>query len=190
MIMEKKKYLPLKVIHLAFMVLGLCLYVYALTKAKSVLTTTSAYLIGILPTIIAILALISGFIYLVHGYKKNAAAYYKGFVWILLIKEIITTVSGNIMSSSLLMYVRVIDLVLLTILTVGKDLGKTKSLTLVGLIFVGKMIVFVNYLISLQSLGLGVTARGVDSIGQIILTVTTCLMVIGKYLNKAERGTK
>lgn len=188
--MENKKNLPLKVIHLAFMVLGLCLYVYALTKAKNVLPTTSAFVIGVLPTVIAILALISGFIYLVHGYRKNAAAYYKGFVWILLIKEIMTTVAGNIMGTSLLMYVRVIDLVLLTILTVGKDLGKTKSFALVGFILVGKLIVFINYLITLQSLGLGVTVRAIDLIGQIILTITTGLMVCGKYLDKEARGAK
>ena len=188
--MENKKNLPLKVVHLAFMVLGLCFYVYTLINVKNATSTTSFLIIGIAQCSAAIFALISGFLYLTHGYKKDAVAYYKGYVWILLIKEIITTVAGNISSSYLIKFVWIIDLVLLTILTVGKDLGKTKSFTLVGLILVGKFILLINQFLSLKTSGLLGTAIVLDLIGQIILTITTGLMVCGKYLDKESRGAK
>lgn len=76
----------------------------------------------------------------------------------------------------------------MTILTVGKDLGKTKSFTLVGFILLGKIIILVSTLSSMKTIGLLETAVIVDLIGQIILTITTGLMVCGKYLDKDLRG--
>ena len=188
--MEKKKYLPLKVIHLAFMVLGLCFYAYSLSRVKESLLFTRGFIVGSLQSITAILTLVSGFLYLTHGYRKNAAAYYKGFVWILLIKEIISTVAGNTSSVYLNKFIWTICLVLLTILTVGKDLGKTKSFTLVGLILAGKIILLINYISIMDALGAAGISVVMDMVGQIILTITTALMVCGKYLDKESRGAK
>ena len=187
--MENKKYLPLKVIHLAFMVLGLCFYVYSLSGIKDVFAE-KFIIIAVFQTTTAIFALISGILYLTHGYKKNAVSYYKGYVWIILVNEIFSTISGTFDESYFLKFVWIIDLVLLTILTVGKDLGKTKSFTLVGFILLGKTILLIDFVGKIQILGsIGVNAM-LGMVGQLVLTITTGLMVCGKYLDKESRGAK
>ena len=188
--MENKKYLPLKIVHLIFMVYGLCYSVYSLFGIKAISSDAKLTAFVILQAVTAICALAFGFLYLTHGYKKNAAAYYKGYIWFLLIFEIFATISGNRNESFFIKFVWAIDLVLLTVLTVGKDLGKVKSFALVGLILIGKIILLVYFIVMLEpSSAFGL--NGVLSmISQIVLTITTALMVCGKYLDKAERGAK
>ena len=188
--MENKKYLPLKVIHLAFMVLGLCFYVYSLLEIKGAFSGANFIIFAVINTITAACALISGILYLTHGYKKNAAVYYKGYVLILLINEIFTAVLGNVNESYLFKFVCIINLVLMTILTVGKDLGKTNSFTLVGLILIGKTILLINLISVSQAVGSMDVNMLLGMVGQIILTITTALMVCGKYLDKESRGAK
>lgn len=189
--MENKKYLPLKIVHLIFIVLGLGFFVYTLFGLQNDFSNTKdAVFVGI-HNVATICALISGFLYLVHGYKKNAAAYFKGYVWILLINEIFTVIWNNeIAGSYYLKFIWTISLVLLTILTVGKDLGKTKSFTVAGLFLVGKLIFLIYFLSKMQALGSSGIYLVLGAAGQIVLAITTALMVCGKYLDKAERGTK
>ena len=189
--MENKKYLPLKIIHLIFIVLGLGFYAYTLFGLKNAFPDTKdAVFVGIF-TVATICALISGFLYLVHGYKKNAAAYFKGYVWILLINEIFTIIWNNeITGSYYLKFIWTICLVLLTILTVGKDLDKAKSFTVAGLFFAGKLILLIYFLSKMQALGSAGINVVLGAAGQIVLAITTGLIVCGKYLDKAERGTK
>ena len=192
--MENKKYLPLKIVHLIFMTLGLGYYLYSLYSLvviKDVFSDTKDVIFIVIFTAATVCALISGFLYLSHGYKKNAAAYFKGYVWILLINEIFTVIwVSKTTDSYLLKLIWTISLVLLTILTVGKDLGKTKSFAITGLFLAGKVFVFIYFLSRMQVLGSG----GIDIVlgyaGQIIMAITTGLMVCGKYLDKAARGTK
>lgn len=185
--MENKKNLPLKVVHLFFMVLGLCFCVHDLLGIKNVYTDTKFAVFAAFHTSAAIFALISGILYLTHGYKKNAAAYYKVYIMFLLVFDIFSTISGNLDDSYFMKFVWVINLVLLTILAVGKDLGKTKSFTLVGLILVGKIIVFIGMLKTFGSFDVNLV---LGMVAQIVLIITTGLMVCGKYLDKESRGAK
>ena len=187
--MENKEYLPIKIVHLIFIVLGMGFYVYTLFGLQNDFSNTKdAVFVGIF-TVATICALISGFLYLIHGYKKNAAAYFKGYVWILLINEIFTIIWNNeITGSYYLKFIWTIGLILLTILTVGKDLGKAKSFTVAGLFFAGKLILLIYFLSKMQALGSAGINVVLGAAGQIVLAVTTAFMVCGKYLDKDARG--
>lgn len=69
--MENKKYLPLKVIHSIFMIIGLCFYAFSLIEVKNTQTDTSWIISAALQSSSAILVLLSGLLYLTHGYKHT-----------------------------------------------------------------------------------------------------------------------
>lgn len=189
--MKNKKYLTLKVIHLIFMILGLCYYLYSLYGIKDGHYQAKDVVFIVILTITTVCALISGFIYLIHGYKKNSAAYFKGYVWVILINELFTAVWNIGLSSSyFLKMVCSIELIFLTILTVGKDLGKTRSFTVVGLFFIGKLIMLINSFSYIQAFGSTGISIVLGYAGQIVLAITTGLMVCGKYIDKESRGAK
>ena len=185
--MENKKYLPLKIGHLILIVAGIALYVVTLfcfNQGSTALMKTS--------TVLNIVALVAGFVYLSMGYKKNAAVYYKTFMWILVVAEIIeNTAIFSMGTSSVSNTLEVIlALVLFVLLAGAKDYGKTKS----NIIAIALVAINVYAVISLFSMldQFGAMAMGVmfDQIGQLILASTTALMVCGKYIDKTARGTK
>ncbi len=189
--MENKKYLPLKIVHLIFMALGLCFYVYSFFQIENVYDNATNKIISVFQAGTAILALISGFIYLVKGYKKNAAAYFKGYVWIILIADMFAVIVGITEAASYFCkIVWAAALILLAVLAAGKDLGKTKSFAVAGLILLCKVVLLIPIIMDRSILGAAFVPVILDMIAQIVRTITTGFMVCGKYLDKAERGTK
>lgn len=188
--MNDKKYLPFKFVHLCFIFLGICFYVYSISKLSTVYDNITDIVVSLLQSVSAMLALFSGFIYFIKGYKKNAAAYFKGYVWVAVIADMFATVAGiTEVPSYLIKIVWAASLIFLVILATGKDLGRENSFTLAILIFLCKFVILVSATLNSTILGLAFIPVVLDIVAQLILTITTTLMVCGKYLDKASRGT-
>ena len=76
--MEKKKYLPVKIVHIALMTVALMISVISMIK---LLQTGKDSVYYFLVNITKILALLSGIYYIMDGYKKADASYYKTFIF-------------------------------------------------------------------------------------------------------------
>ncbi len=189
--MENKKYLPLKIVHLIFMVAAMALCVVSLVKHGSD-TSVHANPLAVVCTVLGILCLIAGFIYLVLGYKKNAAVYYKIFMALQLTMFVILLARiMNIQQTPLYMaFLYLIPLVMLSILSVAKDLGKTKTMIVALICVFCRVINLVISICVLKAFGTAATGILANDITNLLLAGTTAFMVCGKYLDKAERGTK
>ena len=191
--MDNKKYLPLKMIHLAIMIIGIVLYVFSIFQIKNdVFSDATTKTIIYIQSIAALCALISGFLYMANGYKKNAVAYYKGYSWILLAAEgLAATRAISFAPSYIAKLAWILAIILFTILATGKDLGKTKSFSIAGLLLVIECGLFIYSTVSVISfVSVETIAYIIDPIEHIILTITTAFMVCGKYLDKESRGAK
>ncbi len=138
-----------------------------------------------------VLAILVAFIYVLGGYKKNDAAYYKIFMILVcitnlfvLITDLITTQSVAYASpiSGLL---RTVVLVNLVILSFAKDLGKNTSIGLASGVFGISLINLIRLAILYSQFNMII----VDVVGT-SLAFLVLLLVIGKYMDKTERGTK
>lgn len=191
--MDNKKYFPLKMVHLIIMVIGIALYIFSILQIRNnSFGDASTTVIVYIQSFAALCALISGFLYMLNGYKKNAAAYYKGYVWILLIAEgVAATHAISFAPSYFAKLAWILVIILFTILAVGKDLGKEKSFTISGILLAIEIGLFIYSIVSVISfLSVKTIAYIIDPIEHIILTITTMFMVCGKYVDKESRGTK
>lgn len=189
--MENKKYLPLKIIHAIFIVVGIVLYAITLisfTQGASALDKAS--------TALNIAALLAGSVYLMLGYKKNAQLSYKIAIWLIVIAEIIecACVFGKgVAISPFGAFRKVLALTLIVLLAGAKDYGVVKS-NIISLALVALNIYLVISVATKMSgfaaMNLPAEAVLFDAIGRLVLASTVAFMVCGKYLDKAERGTK
>ena len=140
---------------------------------------------------LGILAILSGFVYVLGGYKKNDAVYYKLFmllvcleaVFTLIVDLMVTQVKGD--TSPVSGILRTIICVNLVILAFAKDLGKQTSIGLAGAVL-GVSLFNIIRLIVLYG-RFGIIA---DAAAGLALALLVLLLVIGKYMDKTERGTK
>ena len=133
-------------------------------------------------SIICIAALIFGLFYSLSGYKKDAAKYYKAFMYLYLISSIFSLVAscdGNVLS----IIANVIILVSAFILSFVKDLGEKKSDGLALVILA----------ISIFKLCI-VTTKTIPHISvafaNLMLACILCVFVAAKYADKKSRGAK
>ena len=189
--MENKKYFPIKIIHLILMVAAIGLSIAALVQYGSD-SSQFASPFAVVCTVLGIITLIAGFIYLAMGYKKNAAVYYKAFMYLLLITSVIQVAYiMNTMRTPLnYTFLYLISLVMLTVLAVAKDFGKTKTLIVALICILCRVILLILSLCNLKIFGTATVGLLGNDIANILLAITTAFMVTGKYLDKAERGTK
>lgn len=191
--MENKKYLPLKIIHLIFLVVAAVLCCMSLTKIG---TDTSVFPDTTLRTVTyvaEIVALFLGGLYLLFGYKKNAAVYYKAFMVILVIAQAIVCYRQTVSTISILpsaVILNIISLIMLVVLATGKDLGKARSYLIVTILLVCRLTILTLDIIYFR----GATNTGFSvfsyAVSNVLLAGTAAFMVTGKYLDKAARGTK
>lgn len=139
-----------------------------------------------------IFAIIAGFLYAFNSYRKNAAQYYKGFMFmycleslVLVFNELLTT-KLNTIGDSISIVFEVIICAILCVLAFAKNLGEKISYILAYLIIT---IAFINS-IRLIIVYFGESTVVFRSIVDIALAGITCLFVVGKYLDKEARGTK
>ena len=187
--MENKKYLPFRIIHYVLMIATFVLGVYNFIKnspADPFLTKLSYLLL--------VAALVLGFVYAVLDYRKQDAKYYKGFMWAYLISSIIHLVNMFSAAASpvFMAFLNIIAVVLTTMLTTCKDLGKqTSYIVAIGLLLC-KIVPLIIYLSSGNFSDNGTNFLGVasGSLITIMLAANAFLMVAGKYIDKDARGAK
>ena len=191
--MKNKKYLPLKIVHSIFIVIGVVLYAITLISFNQGAST-----LNIVSTSLNIAALLAAAIYLTLGYKKNAQLSYKIAIWLIVIAEIIectTIFSMGVAMAPFAAFRKVIALVVIVLLAGAKDYGVVKSnilsLALVALNIYLVISVIVNMSSSsFATMGLPSEVVFFDAIGRLVIASTLALMVCGKYLDKESRGAK
>ena len=183
--MEKKKYLPVKIVHIALMAVALMISVISMIK---LLQTGKDSVYYFLVNITKILALLSGIYYIVNGYKKADASYYKTFIFFFLISEVVTCAGFMVDGTTVVVaYCELISVILMTILAIGKDLGKRNTFIYAGVTFVCKLISCGTNLTKYLTDGLNLQESSY-LLSSIILALTIIFMAIGKYADKKQRG--
>ena len=188
--MENKKYLPLKIVHLLLIAAGITLYIITLISF-----TKGASVLNIISTVLNIFALAAGFFYMVAGYKKEAHLYYKIFMWLFMIAEIIectSVFSWGIEISTFGIFRKVFALAVVILLGGAKDYGKVKSNIISITLVVLNLYTVIAAIFTMNGFAetsLPAEAVIFDALGQLILASSAALMVCGKYLDKTERGT-
>ncbi len=193
-----KKFSPLKLIHLILMIgLMLCscfstvmylggfdLVVAGKDKSEAILNGCSTMAVTIM--------LLTGVIYLLHGYKKNAAVYYKTFILLLVLVNLMViimdviyaTMTGIIIIKCLLYAIKII---LLLLLAFKKDLGPKNTWIIFYIVVAVDIAAFVVMLI-IMAAGSFDNGNIIGVIAALIADVTLGLAIHGKYADKKSRG--
>ena len=187
--MENKKYLPLKIIHLIVIIAGIALYGFSLINYSSYINGSVT-----LRLIVDIVAFAFGLVYLIMSYKKNASIYYKAFMWLLVISQVVESASilSSYTPSMIDIFKNNVNLVLFTLIAGARDYGKNNSylLALCLVVFNVYAVFDVASMISLADSNAMATLAMFDRIGQLLLAISASFMVCGKYLDKTSRGSK
>lgn len=142
----------------------------------------------ILIHILLILSLLCGLIYVKKDYKKDASIYYKAFILITAISDVILVIT-SVSSRGFGLDVAIIcvRILLLLVLVFGKDLGKRNTWILFYIVLAIDLLYGIisiphNYLTSMVLL---------DVIGKLVIDGTIGLAIHGKYEDKEARyGTR
>jgi len=211
--MKKINMSKLKIFNL--IALAVSLVFVLISSIGSVMNSQALLMVCSLSLIAAMLA---GGIYCLLGYSKKAAVFYKILMILFMLSEGLAIVysmsavqtqaytdpflfstslyggvdqtavtfaqSALILSASLY----VLALILETILCVGKDLGKIWSGLLVAVVFVCKFVILIGHARLAETFGDDAMAIMSSDIARIIVALTICVAVIGKYRDKAARG--
>ena len=175
------------VFSLILLAAALVLSVFWLTQPFP--TSISAFMT--ICAVLGILAVLAGFIYVLGGYKKNDVLFYKLFMFLVCLESAATLVKDIIITqemgstSSISGILRTIICVNLVILVFAKDLGKQTSIGLASAVLGVTIINHVRLLILYFSF-----SYVISTVVHLALALLVLLLVIGKYMDKAERGTK
>lgn len=121
-------------------------------------------------------------IYLVRDHQKNAALYYKIFLYVLAIATALSAIFTPFADGGVLLWLTALAAALLASV---KNYGKTASFVTAALLIALRIALLV---IGIVSDG-GALVIGTD-VCQILLALTVLVMVGEKYIDKAERGSK
>lgn len=189
--MENKKYLPIKIVHLILLIASLVMSVIALIKYGSTDTIYTASAFPAACTVTNIAALVVGFIYLIKGYKKNANWYYKAFMRLCVLYEILLmTCLSQFVVPYYNAFVYMVSTVMIVVLAVGKDLGKRETYIFFVVMLVCQLIPLVMSLRVLTYFGSSAFGMLSQEIANILNVGTIGFMIAGKYIDKSERGTE
>ena len=130
-----------------------------------------------------ILALACGLAYLSNNYSKRAAQQYRAFMLLSAAAAFFSVIVVHDSSAKIpaicLMTVKLISLIVLTFV---QNLGKQKSWILFSVIFVADILfTFLAGSITLSAI--------ISEFARLLIDGTIGLMIMGKYHDKAERGT-
>lgn len=201
---KTRKNTALMFCHLAVMVLLMMVSIYLVFSIVSgivapqfrVYYDTFGSYIGIFAiwNFVNALALICGIIYLRRGYTKAAANYYKAFILLLMLASVVLAVLNYINqglgSGTIMMLIKII---ILAVLTFGRDLGKTKTwLLFTVLVILDILFGIVSYM---YPGSVEMTANDLTGIrlavlfSRLIMDLTIAFAIRGKYEDKDARGT-
>ena len=136
---DQKKNLPIRIVNIVLIAVAIILYIYLFIDIRYAPVTT---FLSLLANILNIMALASGLIYIAKGYKKNAAADYKIFMWLLVAAEVvdntyIITLGGYSVINTVL---ALLTVVLFTLLAGANDYGKKNTSFIIVALLVVRVI--------------------------------------------------
>ena len=190
--MEKKKYLPVRIIHAILLLASLGLCVYALIKSPADTSKYGASWLSIVVTLLDLLMLTFGLAYLLMNYSKSAAIIYKVFFALLFTGAFVQTIFLATLPESEPAYIIVLNIIpvaVVSALAVAKDLGRTNTVILVTTFILCRLILMIVIFANLSDYGSGAVGAISNCVSNLLIAITTGLMVFGKYLDKAQRGT-
>ncbi len=142
-------------------------------------------------TVTGFLAVLSGFFYVLVGYKKNDSLFFKLFMFLVCLESAFTIVKDIMIAqeigstSPVSVILGTIICVNLVILAFATDLGKQTSIGLAAAVLGVTIINHVRLLVLYFSF-----SSVISTVVHLALALLVLLLVLGKYLDKTERGTK
>lgn len=132
----------------------------------------------------AVLTAAFGFCYFMFRYKKNGALFYKLFMAAFTVTQGLRIAAGQ--QHIALTLLMLAALIVTVVLATAKDLGNTKTKVCAAVLMVLTFAAAVfTYLLADENARLTYLASTTA-----VLSCTAALMVVGKYSDKDERGTK
>jgi len=183
--MNKK--LVLKIINGVLIVAALALIGFAFVIARSQKIDT----FSILSAVAFVITLAFAGLYLYMGFNKNAAVFYKGFMWgaAFYYAFCIASILRSATKTSPCLAIPVIaSFVLMIILAVAKDYSRKSTMIVVIILAAFALLPMVYCIIDYGKLGDSAKAMALVFGARLALTFVTGTMVLGKYQDKIERG--
>ena len=140
-----------------------------------------------------VLSLLSGSLYALYGYKKEAAKYYKGFMFLYFVSVLIS-IYGEITyldyiewsSSMLSTYANFARFIPILLLTFIPNFGEKKSKICAYILFGLSLFIFARAVILYGSSVLYVA----NWLSEVAASAIACIFVNEKYADKTSRGAK
>lgn len=132
-------------------------------------------------------ALSCGIFYLANGYSKNAAIFYKAFIFLTMLSDafyVITMAINTNYDFGAIIIGFVISLLL--VLTFVKNLGKEMTWLVFCAIIIANLVYGIVFERNIYALPIVI----VDVIAKLVMNATLGLAIFGKYKDKEERGTE
>lgn len=179
---DKPVYKALLIVNLFLIAVGLCL-----TELELFYKETPAFLK--VSMALALCALLFAVYYIFSGYAKSAAAPYRVYVALFAAASVAAMVGiGTDDGGVGLLAVAGAELALLLTLLLGKNMGKTASMILCGLLFAFNLITALLFAATADLTGMTNLLVVGRSAVSVFLSVQLWLMTYAKYLDKADRG--
>lgn len=193
-----KKNSPLKLLHLALMVILMfgssfaTVMFFTRNEAAVAGKGEMEVILNGCVTLVVVLMLITGILYLVHGYKKNAAVYYLAFILLLVLVNLFVVLIDVLYTQKTpLIIIKCIlysaKIIVLLIMAFGKNLGKKMTWTLLYVVVALDIAGMIVMLIYMFQNGFDFAMIGV--VAAIVADVTIGLAIRGKYEDKESRGS-
>ena len=193
-----KKNSPLKILHLALMVILMfgssfaTVMFFTRNEAAVAGKGEMEVILNGCVTLVVVLMLITGILYLVHGYKKNAAVYYLAFILLLVLVNLFVVLIDVLYTQKTpLIIIKCIlysaKIIVLLIMAFGKNLGKKMTWTLLYVVVALDIAGMIVMLIYMFQTGFDFALIGVFA--AIVADITMGLAIRGKYQDKESRGS-
>ena len=170
----------LQIVNFAFILIALGLRIYNLFSIGSIYRLVA--------DISGCLTLIAAIIYCVYGFKKDAAKFFKIYIWLYTIMSFIhiaIDLEGG--TSYAVILLSALNFATAFVISVTEDLGREKTLSLGAINFASCAVAII---IAFATICNGSLEMIIVCIGQIIPAIIFNLMLLAKYVDKEERGTK
>ena len=153
--------------------------------------TSGVLVAGILCCMVQTIAIGSALLYFLSGYKKNAAVFYKSFIFITVLC-LIAMITGHLFlpnHSLLPVFLHAQAAACILVLGIVKDLGRKKSCYLFCVILACTVVTSVLTFMSANNYGSLNFCLICSAISHMLIIGTMGIMITAKFIDKAARGT-
>ena len=187
----KKSRVPLIILNFIAAAFGVAANSYVLLSAEaSVFTKIGAAVV--------ILALCASLLYLFKGYQKNAAKYFKLYMCLFAMAQLVSTFATVYSAPNGQSLISVAFPALtygpILVLALVENLGKKRSYLVCGFVVAAYLIASVLVLVMVPGLLAGGTEAGtlylIRSGTTLLLAIIMSMLIVAKYRDKEERGTR